>query len=250
MSIKRTQAAANELVHQVSQLDENQLKSLANLLKQYTIAERQATIKQILQQKSRYLTLILEDLLQQQNISALVRTAECMGLLDLHIIECNNKYVTNKQIVKGADNWLNIWHYQAEVFENPLLTCIQNLKSKGYAVFIACPENNSVSLNDIPVTKPIAVLLGSEKYGHSPQAESLADGRLHIPMFGATESLNVSVSGAIIMYAINQALIKHQPKNLAAYGPQLLDEVLCLLRSRNALQATTQAFLKQLTICQ
>lgn len=155
-------------------------------------------MNRVLAQRTRHITLVLEDIYQSQNASAAVRTCECLGLQDIHIIENTAKYDVNKRVLKGSNKWIDIYKYREKNRDNTEL-CLQTLKSKGYTILVTDPAPDGISLNDIPVDEKLAIVMGNELKGHSDVAMQLADKKIFIPMFGFTESLNISVSAAICL---------------------------------------------------
>lgn len=159
--------------------------------------------RQVLAQRTRYATVVLEDIYHSQNASAVLRTAECLGLQDIYVIENNHRYHVNKQVVRGASKWTDVHRYSKH--ENNTLACINDLKAKGYRIAVTMPGKTSTELTALDVDTPTAFVLGTEKYGVSRAALNLSDVQLTIPMYGFTESYNVSVSAALcIFYFMNE----------------------------------------------
>lgn len=155
-------------------------------------------MNRVLAQRTRHITLVLEDIYQSQNASAAVRTCECLGLQDIHIIENSSKYDVNKRVLKGSNKWIDIYKYREKSKDNTEL-CLNALKSKGYSILVTDPAPDGISLNDIEVNQKLAIVMGNELKGNSNMALQLADKKIFIPMFGFTESLNISVSAAICL---------------------------------------------------
>lgn len=150
--------------------------------------------------RTRHLTLVLEDIYQSQNASAVFRTVECFGIQDVHLIENQNSYGVNRRVLKGADKWLTIKHHnQPNVNNTPL--CFEQLKKDGYKILATTPTA-SLSIQDVDVTQKIAIVMGNELHGLSEEAQEAADMKVKIPMEGFTESLNLSVSAAICIYEL------------------------------------------------
>jgi tRNA (guanosine-2'-O-)-methyltransferase len=151
----------------------------------------------VLAWRTRYATVVVEDLFQTQNISAVLRTCECYGIQDVHIIENENEFQVHHAISMGANKWLSLHHYNNH--ENNAVKCIAHLKEKGYTVVATLPNDNSLYLDELPVDEPTAFLFGTELKGLSPELIALADKTVKIPMYGFTESFNISNSVAIIL---------------------------------------------------
>lgn len=154
--------------------------------------------------RTRYLTVVLEDLYQAHNASAVLRSCDCFGVQDVHIIENNFRFSVIDDIVLGSSKWLNIYRYNQA--ENNTVECIRSLKAKGYSIVGTTPHINDTDLMDFRFTGPVALMFGTEKKGLSQEALDACDGYLKIPMVGFTESLNISVSAAICLQYLTTIL--------------------------------------------
>ncbi|RTL06879.1 TrmH family RNA methyltransferase [Candidatus Dependentiae bacterium] len=150
-------------------------------------------IEQVLAQRTRYVTVALEDVFQPFNASAIIRTAEIFGLQDMHVISVKNQFKPSIGISRGAVKWLNIKEY-----EHPA-SCIAQLKKQGYIIAATCLNEKSIPIQDLPVNQKTALLFGNELVGLSKESIALADIPVHIPMYGFTKSFNVSVSVALCL---------------------------------------------------
>lgn len=171
--------------------------SVSSYLSTFLSETRLRRIYEVLENRTRYITVVLEDLYQTQNISAVLRTCECFGVQDVHVIENENEFMVHKAISMGANKWLTISNYPKS--NNNLNDCILNLKSKGYTIVATLPVEESFFLNQLPITDKTAFLFGTELTGLSDVAIKLADKCVKIPMYGFTESYNISNSVAIIL---------------------------------------------------
>jgi tRNA (guanosine-2'-O-)-methyltransferase len=182
---------------------------LAQHLSKFVSDHKKDFMDRVLNERTRHLTIVLENIYQSQNASAALRTCECMGIQDIHIIENTAKYQLNIRVLKGSDKWLNLLRYRTKSVNNTE-TCFKTLKEKGYRIFVADPAEDGVSINDLDVNDKVALLFGNELRGASEYALEHADGKIRIPMVGFTESLNISVSVAI---CLNTALQKMKMLN-------------------------------------
>jgi tRNA (guanosine-2'-O-)-methyltransferase len=173
-------------------------QALQTYLEGFLSPERAARIKEVVAQRTRHVTIVLEDVWQPQNASAAIRTSECMGLQEVHIIKNGEGYKINKQVVKGASKWMEIHKYTKK--ENNTRTCLTQLKDRGYKIVATVPGENSGLLTKLDVKDKTAFVFGSEKNGVSDEVLELCDSRISIPMFGFTESYNISVSVAISLF--------------------------------------------------
>jgi len=170
--------------------------------------KRKELIEQVLAQRSRYITLVFEDIENSQNASAVIRTAEAMGLQDVHVIENNYSYTLNKGVLKGSFKWINIFRH-AKIGENITPFVYDKLKKSGYRIYALAPSARSKSIFEIdPGLGKIALVFGNEHRGLSADALSLADEQIHIPMFGFTMSYNLSVSAAISLQTLMPVIRK------------------------------------------
>lgn len=159
--------------------------------------ERKEIFKKVIKNRTRHFTVILEDLFQKHNTSAITRSCDVFGVQDLHIIE--NKYSTyvSNQVGKGSQKWLTFHRYNQKMHNTQ--DCIDDVKAKGYQIIATTPHESSEYVADFDVTKKTAFVFGVEKEGVSDMMMEQADGYLKVPMYGFTESLNVSVAAAIIL---------------------------------------------------
>jgi tRNA (guanosine-2'-O-)-methyltransferase len=175
----------------------NNNTKLLTYLEGFVTEKRKNLFRQILKNRTRHFTVVLEDIYQQHNSSAVIRSCEIFGIQDVHVIE--NKYISNvsKNIAKGSQKWLSFHNYKKET--NNTIACLNSLKGKGYQLIATSPHHNSCLLHDFDITKKSAFIFGVEKTGVSKEVIKNADGILKIPMAGFTESLNISVAAAIIL---------------------------------------------------
>jgi len=167
--------------------------------------KRLGRIEEILAQRTRYITVALEDIYQSQNASAVLRTCECFGVQDVHIIENYNPYNINPMVLKGSDKWLNIHRYNRS--DNNTAEAVHRLKSEGYRVIATSLCEESIALNSFDVERGKCVIVfGNEHQGVSEYMMEQADENLKIPMFGFTQSLNISVSAGIILSRLIEKL--------------------------------------------
>jgi tRNA (guanosine-2'-O-)-methyltransferase len=155
-------------------------------------SERKDKIHRVVNGRTRKFTIILEKLYDQGNISAIMRTAENFGLLDIHIIESTQtKY--SSRTTQGAHKWLNrkIWQQTPE--------CLKKLKAEGYQIVATALSHRAVPLTEINLDRPTAFVVGNEKDGVSKEAIEMADANCLIPTTGFSQSFNVSIAAALIM---------------------------------------------------
>lgn len=184
-------------------------KKLINYLSGFVTPERLRLFEKILACRTSYITVVLEDIFQPQNASAVLRTCDCFGIQHIHVIENRNKFRINKEVTLGASKWLNIHTYNQKK-ENSL-EAVRLLKKNGYRIVATSPHHNNQLLPDFDLSKgKTAVVFGSELPGISETISGEADEFLKIPMVGFTESFNLSVSAAIVLYQLNEKLRNQQ----------------------------------------
>ncbi len=180
-------------------------KKLIEHLSNHVTEKRLAQFKKVLSQRTRYITVALEDIYQSQNASAVLRTMDCFGIQDVHVIENMNEYKLNPDVTLGSSKWLSINRYNKQ--KNNTEIAINSLKEKNYRIVATTPHTNEVELKDFDIHKgKVALFFGAEKRGISDTVMDNADEYLKIPMYGFTESYNISVSAAISLYHISSLL--------------------------------------------
>ncbi|MFK7818022.1 MAG: TrmH family RNA methyltransferase [Planctomycetaceae bacterium] len=162
----------------------------------FLTAERMDTFDRVLAQRTRFLTVGFENLYRPHNMSACVRSCDCFGVQDVHVIESRNQFEPNSQIARGATNWTTVVRYTSGQ------DCIRSLRENGYRIVATSPHAEHRSVRNLKISSPTAVLFGNEKEGLSPDVIDAADECVRIPMWGFTESFNISVAVAITLYEI------------------------------------------------
>ncbi|MEL7001496.1 MAG: RNA methyltransferase, partial [Bacteroidota bacterium] len=177
-----------------------------NYLEQFVTENKQRLIDEALNKRTRHITVVLEDIYQPQNASAVIRTCDCYGIQDVHIVEDRHVYNVNPRVVHGAAKWITLHRYNED--RNNSETCIQKLKKEGFKIVATVPKPDVTSIYDLDISEKTAVVFGTEKHGISDYTLQEADELVTVPMYGFTESLNISVSAAICLSAIAEKLYK------------------------------------------
>ena len=175
-----------------------------NYLEDFVSEKRKDTFHRVLEERTRHFTVVLEDIYQPHNSSAVIRTCDIFGVQDVHVIQ--NKYSSkgSRHVAKGSQKWLNINKYNQSATNTQ--DCLDVLRNDGYQIIATTPHNDSCFLHEFDITKKSAFVFGVEKDGVSEYTMNQADGFLKIPMVGFTESLNISVAAAIILQEITTKL--------------------------------------------
>lgn len=180
-------------------IDEKVLASFYDIISE----SKQEMYDRIAANRTKHLTVVLENIRKEHNASAVLRTCDCFGIQELHAIEKEHKYEIQRDIALGAGKWVDLYSYSEGA--NPTLDCLKKLKTKGYTLVATSPHTSN-SINDLDVTQPIALIFGTEKHGVSTQVSEVADEFVRIPMYGFTESFNISVSAAIALHVLRQKM--------------------------------------------
>ena len=161
---------------------------------------RKEKFLKVLQERTNHFTVVVEDVFQMHNASAVMRSCEVFGVQNLNVIEQRYGKSIDKEIAMGAQKWVDIHSFDS------VGNCIDTLKNKGYQIIATTPHTEDCLLDHFDISKPSAFCFGTEKEGLSEEIMQKADGFLKIPMVGFTESLNVSVSAAIILQNLTNRL--------------------------------------------
>ena len=178
--------------------------SMLEFLSQFITDERRKRFDEILNFRTRHITVVLEDIFQPHNASAVLRSCELRGIQDVHIVENTNRYDVNPDVVLGSTKWLNMYYYEESEFNTHVAYHL--LREKGYKIVATCPHRNDFTPDTLPLDQPVALVFGTEKLGLSDYAVEQADMHVRIPMYGFTESYNISVSAALLMYELTNRL--------------------------------------------
>lgn len=172
---------------------------------QYITPERKEKIERFAALRTRYITVVLEDIYQGHNMSAVLRSADCFGVQDVHVIAERHQYSVREEIAKGASQWLSLHHYNQKNINNTAV-CFDTLRNNGYRIVATTPHENDMLIDALPLDQKVALVFGTEQQGLSSYAMSHADAYVKIPLYGFTESFNISVCAGIALYEMNRRL--------------------------------------------
>ena len=178
--------------------------AMLEFLTQFITEERRQRFEEVLDYRTRHVTVVLEDIFQPHNASAVLRTCDLRGIQDIHVVENTNHYDVNPDVVLGSTKWLNLYHYDSKEFNTP--AAYDFLHGKGYKIVATCPHRDDFTPDALPLDQPVALVFGTEKLGLSDYAIENADMHVRIPMYGFTESYNISVSAALLLYSLTNRL--------------------------------------------
>ena len=169
-----------------------------SLLSPFLTDARKARFADVLGQRTHWVTAVTEDLFDPHNISAVLRSCDGFGIQSAHIIEVNNPYRVSPGVSKGAAKWLDIERHTDTTH------ALRDLKSRGYAICCTTPHTDDTTPEALPLDRPVALVFGSEGPGITDAARAEADYFVRIPMFGFTESFNISVAAALTLQTITR----------------------------------------------
>jgi tRNA (guanosine-2'-O-)-methyltransferase len=206
--------------------------------------ERVSRFNHVLESRTRHICLVLENVYQSRNASAVMRTCDGVGIQDVHLIENINPWVFNRHVSKGTPSWLTLHRYREA--SNPTEACIEQLQSKGYAIAVTSPHADGQEVHELPIDKPIALVMGTEFEGVSNTFLAAANHHVYIPMTGFAESLNISVAAGIIMHDLAR-----RSRTLPDTSWALSKAEKDILRAEWAMKTVRKSdvILKQLKIC-
>ena len=150
--------------------------------------------------RTRHIAVVLEDIYQSHNASAVLRSCDCFGVQDVHVIEANNPFNPAGDVAVGSSKWVDYYPYH----DTP--SAYQRLREMGYKIVATTPHTNDTLITDLDISQPIALVFGTELTGLTPLAIDLADSYVKIPMYGFTESFNISVCAALSLFSITERL--------------------------------------------
>jgi tRNA (guanosine-2'-O-)-methyltransferase len=194
---------------------------------------KRSLFETIAAQRTRHVTAVLEDIYQSQNASAVLRTCDLLGVQDIHVIEQRNTYKVDDQVALGSSKWIDIHKHRGHA--DNTRACIDALRAKGYRIVATSPRGDASTPGNIDLERPLAICFGTELTGLSEAMLDAADEHLRIPMYGFTESYNISVSAAITLFTIMERL---RASNIDWHLNEEATLALRLQWTRNAVQSS------------
>jgi tRNA (guanosine-2'-O-)-methyltransferase len=193
---------------------------LLEYLLEFVSENKKELFSSVIQNRTRHITVVLEDIFQPQNASAVLRTCECFGIQDVHIIENQYEYQINPDVALGSTKWLNLIKHNRK--EENTLEAFSKLKKLGYRIVATTPHKNDCTLEELNITSKFALVFGTELNGLSDVAIKNADEYVKIQMYGFTESFNISVSAAIMLHYLTSKL-RYTELEWHLSGEEILD---------------------------
>ena len=192
----------------VGDLTGDQKVALTRYLETYVTEAKRDQMHEVLRHRTRHVALVLENVFQPHNAAAAVRSCECFGFQDLHVIELHNDYRINPDVTMGGCKWVSLHHHGKT--ERATTSLLSSMKAQGYKVAATSLRPGCVPLEELDLSEPLALCFGTEEEGLSDEAHELADVFVQIPSYGFTQSFNVSVSVALTLSSIRNRLEKSE----------------------------------------
>ena len=174
--------------------------------------------------RTRHICVVLEDIYQSHNAAAVLRSCDCFGVQDVHVVEANNPFNPAGDVAVGSSKWVDYYKHAS------IQDAYRHLHEQGYRIVATLPHENDTMIGDLDISKPTALVFGTELTGLTQEAIDGADAYVKIPMYGFTESFNISVCAALSLFSLTERMRKTQ-------GWQLDDDALLDLKLHWAMQA-------------
>ncbi|MDN3593919.1 TrmH family RNA methyltransferase [Zunongwangia endophytica] len=174
--------------------------ALLTYLENFLTDRRKSLINKVIAQRTNHITVATQDVFQLHNTSAVIRSCDVFGIQNAHVIEEKFPKRIDREIAMGAQKWVTINRHSSAQ------ECISNLRANDYQIVATSPHSDSLHLQDFDISKKSALFFGTERHGLSDEILAEADCTLKIPMYGFTESLNISVSAAIILQTLAERM--------------------------------------------
>jgi len=210
-------------------------------LEDFITENRKLKFDEVLKNRTKHFCIAVEDVYQLHNTSAVIRSCEVFGIQDLHMIEQKFSKTIDKEIALGSEKWVDIHRHSSTQ------NCLGSLKNQGYQIVATTPHADAHFLDDFDICKPSAIFFGTEKNGLSKEIMDQADAFIKIPMYGFTESLNISVSAAIVINSITNKL-RNSTLNWKLSEEDLLEKKIDWMRkSIKDIDFITERYLAEIT---
>ncbi len=198
--------AQEKWIEEINALSFDEKQAFYEMFSGFCSDNKCSLFQKLIHNRTYHLTVVLENIFQPQNASAVLRTCECLGVQDVHIIENEFAYQVNPDVALGATKWINLHRYNEDL--NNTEAVYRKLKEQGYRIVATLPHKDDVLLEDLDISEKTALVFGTEKDGLSDYAIEYADAYVKIPMYGFTESFNISVSAAICLFYLTEKMRK------------------------------------------
>ncbi|MBP5516767.1 MAG: RNA methyltransferase [Bacteroidales bacterium] len=177
-----------------------QKEKLYEALSELFSENKRQLFDKLVQNRTRHITVMLEDIYQSHNASAVLRSCDCFGVQDVHVVETHNQFNPAGDVAVGSSKWVDYYKH------SDTLSAYNHLHSKGYQIIATLPHEDDTMIGDLDITKPTALVFGTELTGLTQTAIDNADGYVKIPMYGFTESFNISVCAALSLFSTTERM--------------------------------------------
>ena len=206
-----------ELQKLLNTIDLDSKETLYEKASQLVSENRRALIDRIAPLRTRHITVALEDVYQSHNAAAVLRSCDCFGIQDVHVVERNNPFNPAGDVAVGSSKWVDYYSYP------DIQSAYAELRRRGYRIVATTPHTNDTLITDLDISTPVALIFGTELTGLTPEAIDLADEYVKIPMYGFTESFNISVSVALSLFNLTERLRHSNNQAFMQSSNELLD---------------------------
>lgn len=181
-------------------LDLGQKSALYDAASEFISPERRALFDRLAPLRTRHIAVVLEDIYQSHNAAAVLRSCDCFGVQDVHVVERENRFNPAGDVAVGSSKWVDYYRHAT------IGDCYSHLRSKGYRIVATLPHENDQMITDLDISQPTALVFGTELTGLTPEAIAGADAYVKIPMYGFTESFNISVCAALSLFCLTERM--------------------------------------------
>ena len=195
-------------VHPIlASLSDEQKQSLYDYLSEMCPENKLELYDRNIKNRTRHITVVLEDIEHSHNGSAVLRSCDCFGVQDMYFIEKEHRFHVTVGPSAGSEKWVDYRKF-GKSFQNPTRSCLEALKEKGYRIIATTPHERDCLVGDLDIQEKTAFVFGTERFGISDDVREMADGFVKLPMYGFAESYNISVCAALILYDVTERMRK------------------------------------------
>ena len=206
-------------------LTTDQKARLYEAASQFFSDQRRALFDRLAPLRTRHISVVLEDIYQSHNASAVLRSCDCFGVQDVHVVETHNTFNPAGDVAVGASKWVDYYRHAT------IAQAYSHLRSHGYRIVATLPHERDTLIGDLDLSQPVALVFGTELTGLTPEAIAGADAYVKIPMYGFTESFNISVCAALSLFSLTERM-----RQMPQLHWQLDDDALLDLKLHWAMQ--------------
>ena len=181
-------------------LDTRQKAALYEKTSQFFSDNKRMLFDRLASLRTRHITVVLEDVYQSHNASAVLRSCDCFGVQDVHVVEARNPFNPAGDVAVGSSKWVDYYRHAS------IQEAYSHLHKQGYRIVATLPHENDQMITDLDISQPTALVFGTELTGLTQEAIDGADAYVKIPMYGFTESFNISVCAALSLFSLTERM--------------------------------------------